>query len=375
MGDTLSSLDPTSGNNVWSDAASAVSDVGTSVGDFGAAMDPTTSEGLTNIGTSIGTGGISGLGTLLGGANPSDEFANLDDSINEWLSNLDDRAIQPALEGLQEAFSGAFGPGGVGGGVNTELIGERFEQIAAPGIATGQQAQELQAALSGASGPEAQMQAFQTFQDSPGTEFLRERGMRGINSRAAQTGRGGGGLMAELSKFNQGLALQDLDRQQQQLGQLAQQGLQAGGLGTSLTGIESGAIASEQAAAANQQAAQQNFLGQLAALGVSVFGRPGTDTSSTGDITATGGLRTEPEAAARAAPGIAAPGAGGPPSPLAAGATPGPGLVPGQAPMGQGMATPAIAPPRGIAPQGSLVNNQMVSPQGVRPGLVGRSLF
>lgn len=350
-------------SSIGSSISEGVSDIGSSIGDFGAAMDPTTSEGLTNIGTSIGTGGLSGLGTLFGGTDPSQEFANLDDSLNEWASNFDDRVTQPGLEGLQEMLGGAFG-GGMGGGVNTALIGERFDQIAAPGIETGRQAQQQQAAFSGALGPEAQMQAFQGFQDSPGTQFLRERGMRGRNSSSAMTGRGGGGLMAELSRFNQGLALQDLDRQQQQLGQLAQQGLQAGQLGTSLTGIESGAISNQQALDAQGQAAQQNLIGQgIGLLGSWLSGRPGSEVSSSGNVTATGGLRS-PAGATTMAPGV-----GGPPSPMAGGATGGQGLVPGQTPAGQG-----------FAPQGAGIGrfadalNQVGSPQsGTLPnqGLAG----
>jgi len=69
-------------------------------------------------------------------------------------------------------------------------------------------------AISGSLGPEAQAQAFQAFQDSPGTAFLRERGLRGVDRRAAAGGGLGSGRRLEaLTQFSQGLALQDLQRQ------------------------------------------------------------------------------------------------------------------------------------------------------------------
>jgi hypothetical protein len=68
--------------------------------------------------------------------------------------------------------------------------------------------------ISGALGPEAQADAFEAFQDSPGVDFLRERGLRGVDRRAAAGGGLGTGRRLEaLTQFSQGLALQDLQRQ------------------------------------------------------------------------------------------------------------------------------------------------------------------
>lgn len=95
---------------------------------------------------------------------------------------------------------------------------------------------QAQQALSGALGPEAQAQAFADFQEDPGTQFLREQGLRLIDSGAAVTGGvGGGERLRELTKFSQGLALQDLSNRFNRLG------VTAGG--------EEGVIARQQQAA------------------------------------------------------------------------------------------------------------------------------
>ena len=52
----------------------------------------------------------------------------------------------------------------------------------------GQQANQLQAALSGALGPEAQAEAFANFQSSPGTQFLQQQGERALMRNAAARG-------------------------------------------------------------------------------------------------------------------------------------------------------------------------------------------
>ncbi len=136
---------------------------------------------------------------------------------------------------------------------------EEFKGLALPFI-QGQDggvqgAFELQQAQSGALGPEAQAAAFAQFQESPGTQFLREQGLRLVDTGAAATGGlGGGERLRELTKFSQGLALQDFGGQFNRLGQITGTGL--GALGT--LGGAFGALggASGQAAAGQSQAAQ-----------------------------------------------------------------------------------------------------------------------
>jgi hypothetical protein len=70
---------------------------------------------------------------------------------------------------------------------------------------------------------EQQAQAFQNFAESPGVQFAREQGLRGIESESAVTGGlGGGQRLRELTRFSQGLALQDFSNQFNRLGATSQ---------------------------------------------------------------------------------------------------------------------------------------------------------
>lgn len=114
------------------------------------------------------------------------------------------------------------------------LTGQPLFQEAAQGVnqftGAGVQAQQQQAALSGALGPEAQQQAMSAFNASPGQAFLREQGELGIiNQATALGGLGGGNVKKELLRFGTGLAQQDFANQFARLGQLSGQGLQAAG--------------------------------------------------------------------------------------------------------------------------------------------------
>lgn len=129
------------------------------------------------------------------------------------------------------------------------LTREQFEDVKArldPFIDPGAPALQQQAAFSGALGPEAQATAFQQFQESPGTQFLREQGLRGIESEAAVTGGlGGGERLRELTRFSQGLALQNLGNQFNQLGAVTGTGL---GAAQALGGVSGTAAAGQSQA-------------------------------------------------------------------------------------------------------------------------------
>ena len=132
---------------------------------------------------------------------------------------------------------------------------EPFFQEAVPAF-------QLQAAFSGSRGPEAQREAFAGFQESPNVAFLREQGLRGVEGQAAATGGlGGGERLRELTRFSQGLALQDFENQFNRLGiisgrgqtagsELAQRGSQFGAQFGNVLGNESQAI---QQSLQNQQ--------------------------------------------------------------------------------------------------------------------------
>ena len=99
-----------------------------------------------------------------------------------------------------------------------------------PFMQQGGQAFDLQSAYSGASGPEAQAQAFANFQSSPQQAFLQSQGEEAIRRNAAATGElGGAKTQQALMQYGQGLASQDFQQQFQNLGGLSQMGLGATG--------------------------------------------------------------------------------------------------------------------------------------------------
>ena len=140
-----------------------------------------------------------------------------------------EQALQGGLTAALAGLSGGIGQGRSG-------LLEQVNQGTAgfqPFLGAGQDANQRQAALSGALGPEAQRMALQAFMDSPGQSFLREQGDRAITRNAAATGGlGGGRVLQELQRQGIGLAAQDFQNQFDRLGQVAGRGLQAaGGIG------------------------------------------------------------------------------------------------------------------------------------------------
>jgi hypothetical protein len=128
---------------------------------------------------------------------------------------------QKAARGAAEAQQAA----------SAEAIAEQRRQFdvsqaqAAPFREAGLGALTQQQALLGLSGQEAQQQAFQQFQESPGQAFLRERGEQALlRSSAAIGGLGGGQVKSALQQQGIGFAQQDLQNQLARLGGAAGQG-------------------------------------------------------------------------------------------------------------------------------------------------------
>lgn len=114
-----------------------------------------------------------------------------------------------------------------------------------PFTQTGLQAQQLQAALIGALGPEAQAQAIANFQESPGQAFLREQGQRALLSGSAATGGlQGGRVLEELQRRGIGEAEQAFQNRLANLSQAINPSLQAAGQIGQLRGQEASALAS-----------------------------------------------------------------------------------------------------------------------------------
>lgn len=160
----------------------------------------------------------------------------VDDIYGQALSNLPTAQAEAynTIQGTYDLGVGAFDQGrsqiqqGLGGFINQ-----------------GQGAGGRQAALSGAMGQQAQQQAYSQFQDSPGQQFLRERGERALlRNSAALGGLGGGNVRKGLVEFGQGMAAQDFQNQFDRLGQVANRGSQAAqtasGLYSNLAGQQAG---------------------------------------------------------------------------------------------------------------------------------------
>jgi hypothetical protein len=142
------------------------------------------------------------------------------------------------------------------------LTREQFEatkEQLMPFITGGSGAFQQQQALSGALGPAAQAEAFNAYQESPSVQFLREQGLRDVRRQAI--GRGGlasGETLKELTKFSQGLALQDFASQFNRLGSVSGAGL---GAAQALAGVGSQAAVTQ--AGLIGQAGQARALGVL----------------------------------------------------------------------------------------------------------------
>jgi hypothetical protein len=188
--------------------------------------------------------------------------------------------LEGALAGLTEGIS--QGQAGIQQGLSRglgQLSGARTQGLGAIDRSIGQgvsgldrftgagvQGQNLQAALAGLQGQEAFNSALM---DSPATQFIREQGMRGVNrDQAAIGGSGGGHRLKELSRFNTGLASQDLQNQFNRAGALTGQGLQAAGQIGQLRGQQAGL--------------SSNLIGSLGQAGANLSGQAGQQLGNLG---------------------------------------------------------------------------------------------
>ncbi len=141
----------------------------------------------------------------------------------------------------------------------------------APWQQQGMNAFQMQGDLSGANGFGAQNEAFDNFQASPGQEFLRTQGMRGLENNMASQGRGGGARMEALTRFNQGLAAQDFGNQFNRLQGIA-------GMGASAAGQQA------QAGMAQGAAQGQNLMSQGAAQAGGILGAANANNQMIGNV-------------------------------------------------------------------------------------------
>lgn len=110
-----------------------------------------------------------------------------------------------------------------------------------PFIAPGQQANDQQAALSGALGPEAQAAAMEAYQSSPFLDQARTNAERAITRNAsALGGLGSGNTLDQLYQNAAGMFLGDFNDNFSRLGEVANRGYGAATTGAGLSGQEAG---------------------------------------------------------------------------------------------------------------------------------------
>ena len=135
------------------------------------------------------------------------------------------QARNQSVQDLQ--FAGQQGVGELrqGRDVGTQFLGQAiggFDPFAQQGTGAG----NIQAALSGALGVQAQQAALANLQ--PVNAFLQEQGDRAVTRNAsALGGLGGGNVLKELTRFGQGLAGQSAQQQFANLGTVAERGFGA----------------------------------------------------------------------------------------------------------------------------------------------------
>lgn len=188
---------------------------------------------------------------------------------------------------ISQGLAGAMGSIGAGSGAlaaaQTQGL-NRIDQSTGQAIgyldpysSTGAQAQQREAAMSGALGNEAQQQAMAGFMESPGQKFLRERQEQALLRNASATfGLRGGSTLSALQEQASGIAAQQLQQQLENMRNIAQRGQQAAGqqgqfsqsggtAGASLVGQLAGQQAQLMGQAAGMQANAGQNLAQLAA--------------------------------------------------------------------------------------------------------------
>lgn len=170
----------------------------------GQAVPPT---GLIGSEQALQGGMNSALGMLSGGYNQA----------RQDYRDFGDQAIGYANRALGDVAS-----------ARSQLAGDN--SALAPFQQSGLAAQQLQSAMLGASGADAQAEAMANFEASPGQAWLRDQGEQAVlRNQSALGGLGGGNVMQELQRQGQGLASQQFNTRVGQLNQLGSQGLAAAG--------------------------------------------------------------------------------------------------------------------------------------------------
>ena len=189
------------------------------------------------------TGAIQNMLGSLGNAQqqPLPTLPNMPQVSTGLITGQAQSLPSPSSYGPMPSFSAASAPSV--GGVNTSQITSGLNQSrgdisaaygaadqALSGYNKGQGALDLQAALSGANGPEAQAAAYAQYNSSPAMQYQMDQMQKATErSAAARGGLLGGNVLTELQRNASGIASQDYQNQFNNLGQVAQTGLAAAG--------------------------------------------------------------------------------------------------------------------------------------------------
>lgn len=198
------------------------------------------SDAAARQGALLAEGSRSGIANLNENFEPSIQY--LKDGFGGAQQQIKD-GFAPALNAMQGGYSGARNDlstnydsarGDYTNGYGQALAGLNSAQagIEAPMQGfydQGAQASQQEAALSGALGPQAQAQAFASYQESPEVAYMREMGekaaLRGASSQGMSLS---GNVLAELNRRGTGLAMQDFGNSMAKLNSIASRGQAAG---------------------------------------------------------------------------------------------------------------------------------------------------
>ena len=191
-------------------------------------------------------------------------FSGITGKASRTAANIQNAKLQQALDlqqGNRSALEGLFGGAVQRGDASSGALN----------------------ALLGLAGPQAQQSAFGQFKEAPGTEFVRQQGLQGIDRSAASRGQlFSGKTLADASQFNAGLAQQGFGNYINQLLALSQQGgADRGNFANALTGNtnaqsnllgqQGNALAQGRIGQANAQTGLLNFGGGLAGRAAGFF--------------------------------------------------------------------------------------------------------
>lgn len=172
---------------------------------------------------------ITDLGKSIFGGKTSGEVAA--NNAGNIQADAAKQAADIAAKGYQTA--GQIGANGAQAGY--DQFNQLFQQgqgYLSPYQQAGTTALNQQQALLGLLGPEAAAKAFETFNQSPGSQYQQQQSEKAILQNAAATGGlGGGAVLKSLQKNAQGLASQDYNTYFANIGALSNQGYNAAAQG------------------------------------------------------------------------------------------------------------------------------------------------